>query len=79
MFREQVNSCVRAHQNIKLLRFRSWVFSLFLSTCNFFFRVMLVLNKSAGARSVRESVEVSVCAWVSLVSAAVGVGYGWEE
>ena len=54
---------------VVLLRLRSWEFSLILSTRNFI-RVMPVLNKSAGACSVRESGEVSVCAWFSSVSTA---------
>jgi hypothetical protein len=59
-----------------LLRFRSWEVSPFFSTRNFF-RVMPVLNKSAGACSTRESVGVSVCAWASSVSTAEGVGHGF--
>jgi hypothetical protein len=51
-----------------LLRFRSWEVSLIWSTRSF--RVMPVLISSAGTCSVRESVEVSVCTDVSLVSTA---------
>jgi hypothetical protein len=43
-----------------LFRFRSWVLSLFLSTCSFFFRVVPVVNLSTGMCSVHESVQISV-------------------
>ena len=56
-----------------LFHFRSCVLSPFLSACSFFFLVVLDLYNSTVIFSVRESVEVSVCAWVSSLSSAGGV------